>query len=364
MKLIIGKILKEQIDSKSHLKKLKDSPLKTISFKLIDKYIQLHPILTNYSDVEGLIDNISEKLALSYSDASFYIFYYFITENDDPTDYRGLNDWLYKINSGDELEFLKLSGYYDDYMDYKKFDDLEFTEDGKIYFTIDGYLDLVNWFDNAPLAEQVFDEDWLDLFDLWDVDLGEICDNLDEPTLLYIIDLIVSENDYLDELGHRDEWSEIMTEDGVLNLTPSNVSYIKSNIDSYNLNVLISDSNLSGGEIEHHLRRSYNTAYNLATEDELFEQLKGEIEDFMGAKIELTEGGLRIDATNSAVKLMDRYFTESLENPIDEHSSFLDMVNGLFEYYIDKLYTFDSGYYYPDHRKVEEHFNYMVKENY
>ena len=52
-----------------------------------------------------------------------------------------------------------------------------------------------------------------------------------------------------------------------------------------------------------------------------------------------------------------------LENPIDEHSSFLDMVNGLFEYYIDKLYTFDSGYYYPDHRKVEEHFNYMVKEN-
>jgi hypothetical protein len=364
MKLIIGKILKEQIDSKSHLKKLKDSPLKTISFKLIDKYIQLHPILTNYSDVEGLIDNISEKLALSYSDASFFIFSYLIDENDDPTDHRGLSDWLYKVTLGEELDFLKLSGYYDNFMDYRKFDDLEFTEDGKTYLNVADYSEFAYWFDDANLAESVFGEDWLDLFDLWDLGLEEICNYLDEPTLLYLIDVIASENDYLVELGHREEWEEIVTDDGVLNLTPFNVSYIKSSIDSYNMNVLISESNLSGGEIERHLRSSFSSAYNLAAEDELFEQFKGEIEDFMGTKIEIVEDGLRIDVTNSVEKLTDQYFTESHENPIDQHSTLLDMLNGLFEYYIDKLYTFDSGYYYPDHRKVEEHFNYMVKENY
>jgi hypothetical protein len=357
MKSLIRKILLEE-KKMSRYDRIKNSKIK----KYTDKYLTKAAGGDKYISAREEISHLEETLSLDYTDASFLVFTWLFENDYDVLSYDKMDEYLYK--SDDPVGFLKSSGYYDAEIKPTDFQDIEGTEDGKLILRVDGWSDFKEYFDEEEIAERVLGEDWAELFDTWGhTDLDEICGALNDKAILDVINHIIDNVDYIGEIGHRDEFTEQMGEvgsdmEGVIDV--KRFANDLRNIDGYNLCILIDEgTDIDGGdtldEVERGLRSAYNNAFNGAAEDEIFTQLREEIEDYLGSKGKWDGEELVFDVTDSVVSITDEFIEMAQLDPLPEHGSFIYMTIYLFEEHIEHLRTPDMGYFYPDSTKVKEY---------
>jgi len=258
-------------------------------------------------------------------------------------------------------------------------------EGDKIYLICDYWSDFSILFnkDDRDIAERVLSEDWDELFDTWGyTNLEEICDSLSDKAILYVINHIIENLDYIAELGHRDEFTEQMGEvgtdmEGVIDI--KRFANDLRNIDGYNLGILIEEGSVIDGsdtldEVERGLRSAYNNAYNGAAEDELFKDMKNEIVPTIGSEGEWDmvkskkEGVsdkhiLKFDVTDKFMEYNLNYLECQGEFPQYQEHYFLNVIEEYLDCMGEMLETPDMGYFYPDSTKVEEYLNYNVLGN-
>ena len=363
MNPIIKKILREQKVFKTHFQKLYGSRLKGVVYNVIDKIAEDEDDGIEYA-FEDIISELQKKLALTYSDASFYLFSYLIEHiEDDPINSgRGLEDWLYKTD--DEIDFLKTSGYYEKYIDYTEFTDVDVVED-KIIFSVPDWIDFSEWFDDTNVSVEVFSEDWSELFDLWGEDFETICGYLDETSIKHITDIIIKENKgkRISGLGHRDEFDHMLDDNDEILVDGHNIQNIKNIDDGYNLHVFIEEGDFEGkSELIREMRSLYGLSYNTAAEADIFKLLQSEITGFIGSEWKYgKDNEITFDVTNTLTTLCDLYITSANYNPLNEYGELIDMISNLLSDYSTKLSTPDMSYYYVDSDKISHYYNDMIQ---
>lgn len=308
-----------------------------------------------------IIDEMVENYGIPYTLGAFTLLYYLIQDNVDPQEIMSLSDFTYRSN--DVMGLLKASGYYDEYvLDRDSFRDIKKTEDGRILFSVDHWIDFAPLFREEGIAEQVLSEDWFELYDYYDHPITEVVDALSNENVKYVIETIIEKHrgESISGLEHREEFEDLLNEDGDLIIDDR----LKTITDSYNLGILLSESELLDSDISSDLNSAYNSAYNSAAEGELWEEAKNEIEGYLGSEGKWTgEKGniLTFDITDKYNELINEHIEDSGGNPLDEYFSFIDMLEYGFKNHFsgsDMLtFRYNLNYFYPDSSNVEKNFN-------
>jgi len=309
-----------------------------------------------------IITDMTETYGIPYTLGAFTLLYYLIEDGVDPQEIMSLSDFTYKSN--DIMGLLKASGYYDKYVLNRddSFRDIKKTEDGRILFSVDHWVDFAPLFREESIAEQVLSEDWFEFYDYYNYPITEVVDALSDENVKYVIEAIIEkhEGESISGLEHREEFEDLLNEDGDLIIDDR----LKTITDSYNLGILLSESELHDSDIASDLNSAYNSAYNSAAEGELWGEAKDEIEGYLGSEGKWTgEKGniLTFDITDKYNELINEYIEESGDNPLDEYYSFIGMLEDTFKNHFSSsdMLTFSSNldYFYPDSDNVRRDFN-------
>ena len=308
--------------------------------------------------VVNLIEDIEEEFGMSYDLASFAVFTYLVREGTDPLEHWYLPDWLYKIDQ--PMEYLKHSGFYDEYITEGNFDDIEKTEDGRVIFSVDNWEEFADLFDESDAVRSILGEDWYELYGYYDYPMTDITESLSDENIKYIIDYIIENynGQTIGDLSHRNEFEELLNEDGELIVDER----LRTITDGYNLGILIDESDLSHEDIANNLTGAYNSAYNSAAEGELWEEAKNEIEDFLGSKGSWGKDEMLVfDITDTYQNIIDDYVYESHEVP--EEFSFISLLYEYLRnyYHGGQLKISNLRYFYPSSDAIERDFNDNVR---
>jgi hypothetical protein len=312
----------------------------------------------HYSEI---IDEMVENYGIPYTLGAFTLLYYLIEDGVDPQEIMSLSDFTYKSN--DIMGLLKASGYYDEYvLDRDSFRDIKKTEDGRILFSVDHWVDFAPLFREESIAEGVLSEDWFEYYDYYNYPMPEIVDALSDENVKYVIEAIIEKHrgESISGLDHREEFEDLLNEDGDLIIDDR----LKTITDSYNLGILLSESELLDSDISSDLTSAYSNAHNSAAEGELWGEAKDEIEGYLGSEGKWTgEKGniLTFDITDKYNELIEDHIYSIGDNPLDEYFSFIDMLKDMFNnhYSSSEMLTFSSNldYFYPDSDNVRRDFN-------
>jgi hypothetical protein len=126
-------------------------------------------------------------------------------------------------------------------------------------------------------------------------------------------------------------------------------------------------------DLRSELTSQYRWAYEQSAEDEIFGNLKDEIEGFLGSKgkweeVKDKEGNIkgqviRFDITDIFYKYMISAIGAQAEMPGEYHGDYVTMLSEVLDYEDEELSSPDMGYFYPDSTKTEEYFNYNIQGN-
>lgn len=359
MKSIIRNILLEKVVNKTNYLKINDSKIGNAIRGHLDEDI-------TWGDLDYEMEEMAEKYAIPAEYIKFITFKYIIDNGYNPEDEYPLHVWLYKVT--DTMAFIKDSGFYDEYVDITRFSDID-IKDGRVYFYATSWYDFKDLFDNKYVAEQLLSEDWAELYDAWDTDLTEIFDTLNDRGIKIIQDFIIDSVTEITEIGHREEF-DYMTGDvgsdneGVITIS-DNVDNIRSINDTYNLMLLVDEGEfLEKDDLISNLKSAYNNAYNGVAEDELFQEMKKEIERHLGGEGKWKKKVLMFDVTNKIYDYIDKYIDYLNSNPTTEHSDFMgvwyDLSKDINDYGLD---TPRVDYFYPDNDKLVEWFNEILVDH-
>jgi len=304
--------------------------------------------------VVNLIEDIQDEFGMSYDLASFAVFTYLVREDIDPLEHWYLPDWLYKIDQ--PMEYLKHSGFYDKYMTDVPFNDIEKTEDGRVIFSVDNWEEFADLFDEADAVRSILGEDWFEMYDYYDYPITDVVSNLSDENVKYVIETIIEKHggESISGLEHREEFEDLLNENGDLVIDDR----LKTITDSYNLGILLSESELLDSDITDELVRAYNSSYNSASESELWEEAKNEIEDFLGSKGSWGKDDMLVfDITDTYQNIIDDYVLESHEVP--EEFSFISLLYEYIRnyYHGGQLKISNLQYFYPSSEAIERDFN-------
>ena len=304
--------------------------------------------------VVNLIEDIQDEFGMSYDLASFAVFTYLVREDINPLEHWYLPDWLYKIHQ--PMEYLKHSGFYDEYITDVAFNDIEKTEDGRVIFSVDNWEEFADLFDNADTVRNILGEDWFEMYDYYDYPITDVVNALSNENVKYVIEAIIDKHggESISGLEHREEFEDLLNENGDLVIDDR----LKTITDSYNLGILLSESELLDSDIVSDLTNAYNSAYNSASEGELWGEAKNEIEDFLGSKGSWGKDEMLVfDITNTYQNIIDDYVLESHEVP--EEFSFISLLYDYLRnyYHAGQLKISDLQYFYPNSDAIERDFN-------
>lgn len=312
----------------------------------------------HYSEI---IDEMVENYGIPYTLGAFTLLYYLIEDGFDPQEIMSLSDYTYK--SKDVMGLLKASGYYDEYvLNRDSFRDIKKTEDGRILFSVDHWVDFAPLFRNEGVAEQVLSDDWFEMYGYYNYPITEIVDALSNENVKYVIEKIIEDyrGEEISGLDHREEFEDLLNENGDLVIDDR----LKTITDSYDLGILLSESELSESDFIDELNRSFNSAYNSAAEGELWKEAQDEIEGYLGSEGKWTgEKGetLTFDITEKYDELINEYIEDIGDNPLDDYFSFIGMLEYMFKSHFSSsdMLDFSSNldYFYPDSSNVERDFN-------
>ena len=366
----IKNILLEYIDLNKY-KKFKDTVYKYLDHELSESELERDE--TDYENkLIALPYMMSGDFNIEEIDADGILIEYLLDMGKNPLEYVTFDTLRVRYMGDDIVNLLENSGWFDKYMEDddafpQTFRDVEKKGD-RFYLVVDRWDELSGLFKNndRDFVERILGEDWADLYDYfegdWDID---VVDNLNEKSIKHIKDYI-KEGDFIgqemSEYSMDDEHGHILTED-MVNDTETILRLIDEE------DILI--------ELRDELLNQYRWAYEQAGEDELFGNIKDEIEGFLGSEgkwvdVKKEEGinkgivtshQLHFDITDVFYKYMIMSMREGSELPGEYHGDYLEMLNELLYETDEMLQSPNMDYFYPDSSKVEEYFNYNIQEN-
>jgi hypothetical protein len=374
MKSIIKRILLEDthttdtaidISKSEYLPLARNRKLNMAVGKMVNKWLEENKY-EDIAQVRGFEFNSLQKFIrklfhFEYSETNFVLFKHIVDLKEDPNEIWDFEEFIYKCPDWEVINFLKLSGYYERFIyDHETvFTDIEKNEDGELIFVIDEWVDLEDWFDEPGFMNNVMGDDWVELFYTeWHyIDLEDILKNLPDNGIQLIVDHIMNDYDYIEGLGHREEFNEHgmdIVEDGDIINVKKHERTLRSHLhDRYLLQIFIGDSELYHSDLHNDLNRSYNDAYNSIAMDYAYKEIKGTIQDFLGSE------AVRGDDDRIYFKLTQDKFTEWIdrfivltdEQPYDEWNQFKNFMDDLFKH-IPDLEVPDMDHWYPDSDKL------------
>lgn len=362
----IKNILLEYIDLNKY-KKFKDTVYKYLDHELSDSELEKDNL--DYDEkLRTLPYLMIGDFNIKEIDADGILFEYFLDKGEDPMTYITFDDLKSRYYGNDIINLLENSGWFDKYMEDEHhfpqtFGDVEKKGD-RFYLILDRWDELSVLFKNLDrdLVERILGEDWAELYGYFDVDWKtDVDDNLNEKSITHIKDHI-KEHDFIgqemSEYSMDDEHGHILTED-MVNDTETILRLI--------------DEEAIFDDLRSELSHQYRWAYEQAGEDELFGNVKDEIEGFLGSEgkwveIKKDDGSsqsqqLHFDITDIFYKYMIISMEEQSEMPGEYYSEYLDVLSGVLYETNQGLSTPDMDYYYPDSTKTEEYFNYNIEGN-
>ncbi len=233
------KLIKEENKKISSYEKIKSHRIFPHLLDFIkDKENQEHDSFYSTHYYSEIIDEMVENYGIPYTLGAFTLLYYLIEDGADPQEFMSLSDFTYKSN--DVMGLLKASGYYDEYvLNRDSFRDIKKTEDGRILFSVDQWVDFAPLFSEESIAEQVLSEDWFEMYSYYDRPITEVVDDLSDENVKYVIEAIIEKHrgESISGLEHREEFEDLLNEDGDLVIDDR----LKTITDSYNLGILLSE---------------------------------------------------------------------------------------------------------------------------
>ena len=362
----IKNILLEYIDLNKH-KKFKSAVYKYLDYELSVSALEKDNL--DYDEkLETLTYLITSDFNIDEIDAGTILFNYFIDKGVDPLIHISFEDLQGRYYGSDIVNILKNSGWFDKYIKNEfafpqNFNDIEKKGD-RVYLIVDRWDEFTMLFRSGDQStvEAVLGEDWAELYGYFDADWeSDVVDNLNEETITHIKGHI-KEGDFIgeemSEFSMDDEHGYILTEDMV-------------NDTETILRLIDEESIFDDLRIE--LTSTYRWAYEQAAEDELFGNLKDEIERFLGSEgkwveVKDKEGSikgqvLRFDITDIFYKNIILSMELTSEMPGEYYSDYISMLSVVLDETNEDLSKPNMDYYYPDSTKTEEIFNYNISGN-
>ena len=362
----IKNILLEYIDINKY-KKFKNSVYKFLNYELSESELEKDDLVWE-DKLKTLPYIMIDDFNITELDAEGIIFEYLLDIGDNPLEYITLDDLRSKYYGNDVVNLLENTGWLDKYIKDEHafpqtFNDVEKKGD-RVYLIVDRWDEFTMLFrsGNQSTVEAVLGEDWAELYGYFDVDWeSDVVDNLNEKSITHIKDHI-KEHNFIGQ-----EMSEYSMDDGQFHtLTEDMVN------DTETILRLIDEEDIFN-DLRSELTSQYRWAFEQAGENELFDNLKDEIEGLLGSEgkwgdVKDKEGNIkgqviRFDITDIFYKYMISSMEENSEIPGEYYGDYISMLSGVLDYTEERLSTPDMGYFYPDSTKTEENFNYNIPGN-
>ena len=362
----IKNILLEYIDINKY-KKFKNSVYKFLNYELSESELEKDDLVWE-DKLKTLSYIMIDDFNITELDAEGIIFEYLLDIGDNPLEYITLDDLRSKYYGNDVVNLLENTGWLDKYIKDEHafpqtFNDVEKKGD-RVYLIVDRWDEFTMLFrsGNQSTVEAVLGEDWAELYGYFDVDWeSDVVDNLNEKSITHIKDHI-KEHNFIGQ-----EMSEYSMDDGQFHtLTEDMVN------DTETILRLIDEEDIFN-DLRSELTSQYRWAYEQAGENELFGNLKDEIEGLLGSEgkwgdVKDKEGNIkgqviRFDITDIFYKYMISSMEENSEIPGEYYGDYISMLSEVLDYTEERLSTPDMGYFYPDSTKTEENFNYNIPGN-
>jgi len=366
MNEVIKNILLEYIYL-NKFKKFKNAAYKYLDYELSDSELEKDNL--DYDEkLRTLPYLMMGDFNIEEIDVEGIIFEYFLDKGEDPMIHITFDDLKSRFYGNDIINLLEETGWFDKYMEDERafpqtFRDVEKKGD-RFYLVFDRWDELSGLFknDDRDLVERIMGEDWAELYGYFEGDWeNDVVDNLNEKSIKHIKDYI-KEGDFIgqemSEYSMDDEHGHILTEDMVS--------------DTETILRLIDEEDILN-DLRNDLLDQYRWAYEQAGEDELFGEIKDEIEGFLGSEgkwveIKKDDGSsqgqqLHFDITDIFYKYMVISMEEQSEMPGEYYGEYFDMLSVVLDETNEELSTPDMNYFYPDSSKVEEYFNYNIEGN-
>lgn len=362
----IKKILLEYIDLDKY-KKFKNSVFQYLDYELGESELEKDNV--SYGEkLEMLQHMIPSDFNIDDGDVYGILFNYLMSKGEDPLIYVTFDDLTSRLYGEDIVDLLEKSGWFDKYIKNEfafpqNFHDIE-KKGGRVYLVVDRWDEFTMLFrqDDQSTVERVLSEDWAELYGYFDADWeSDVVDNLNEETITHIKGHI-KEGDFIgqemSEFSMDDEHGYILTEDMVN--------------DTETILRLIDEEDIFN-DLRSELTSQYRWAYEQSAEDEIFGNLRDEIEGLLGSKgkweeVKDKEGNIkgqviRFDITDIFYKYMISAIGAQAEMPGEYHGDYVTMLSEVLDYEDEELSCPDMGYFYPDSTKTEEYFNYNIQGN-
>ena len=362
----IKNILLEYIDINKY-KKFKNSVYKFLNYELSESELEKDDLVWE-DKLKTLSYIMIDDFNITELDAEGIIFEYLLDIGDNPLEYITLDDLRSKYYGNDVVNLLENTGWLDKYIKDEHafpqtFNDVEKKGD-RVYLIVDRWDEFTMLFrsGNQSTVEAVLGEDWAELYGYFDVDWeSDVVDNLNEKSITHIKDHI-KEHNFIGQ-----EMSEYSMDDGQFHtLTEDMVN------DTETILRLIDEEDIFN-DLRSELTSQYRWAFEQAGENELFDNLKDEIEGLLGSEgkwgdVKDKEGNIkgqviRFDITDIFYKYMISSMEENSEIPGEYYGDYISMLSEVLDYTEERLSTPDMGYFYPDSTKTEENFNYNIPGN-
>lgn len=361
----IKNILLEYIDL-NKFKKFKNAAYKYLDYELSDSELEKDNLVYD-EKLRTLPYLMMGDFNITELDADGIIYEYFLDKGEDPMIHITYDDLKSRYYGNDVVSLLENTGWFDKYMEDERafpqnFHDIEKKGD-RVYLVVDRWDEFTMLFrqDDQNTVERVLGEDWAELYGYFDADWEtDIVDNLNENTITHIKDHI-KEGDFIgeemSEFSMDDEHGYILTEDMVN--------------DTETILRLIDEEDIFN-DLRSELKSQYRWAYEQSGEDELFGNLKDQIEGFLGegkwVEIKKDDGSpqpqqLHFDITDIFYKNMISSIELQSEMPGEYYSDYISMLSEVLDGENEELMAPDMNYFYPDSTKTEEYFNYNIQGN-
>ena len=274
-----------------------------------------------------------------------------------------------KLNKDGEFEKLN-------YYDTMTFNDTEGLYPN-MTLSVDNWGDFSVLFNNRDLAEEVFSEDYSDLFSYYDTPIDEIISDMTGKAMDSVIESIPAYTDKImigvaiEDLYEMGLPEEVLGDDGdFLDITPTFINtlrtLIKNNeIDGEDvLEFLLSHRELY--ELQRDIRQAYERTINDMIESDISDRGIEEITELFGGKpdwVENTNSGdsarydLKVSIPSELIdRVMEHYIDYEGDFVEEQETYFLDAVKKLLYEEDELLKLPDMNYYYPDTTKAKEWF--------
>lgn len=383
-KHIIKSILRESVDQESKFykiiknEKLVRNVLKWIEPKLIDykqendnyyisSFDDFHSI--DGADFNYLHNILKTQMGFDYDVANFFIAMLMSKHNLATEGIDDLENLLYKVANDDIIPFLKASGFYDD-MNLTTYNDIEIKEDGRVLLEVPEWISFSEegFFGGNDTVNHILSEDFTELFSLpWNYDtLLDCIKSLNNSNIQNLMEKIITEkdemwiSDSLYDFFVENEFDFVNYDDweGHINVEENRESLLRIRYPEVIARIIV-DGNYDN--IRGNLLSLYNMSYNNTAEDELFKEIKNEIENFLDSRGDWVGSVLVFDITDIFVKYIDLYLIKSNKSPSFEYHNYIEMLGNYISDYAGELnYSLDVPnfeYYYPDSDTVAEYVN-------